>query len=167
MKQARQFVLIGMISVWVLAPSVNAVPPYPAPPKAELVKRSDLIAIVSVTKVTGRKVPRGKLIFDELCAVANVECVLKGTADDTIVLAYDDPVRRSVCGPPSLGEGRFLVFLKKHGTFFWRTDAWYGQHCIATTHVQWQLQHRQELNAAIKEIRYLAQQDLLKPGPRN
>jgi hypothetical protein len=73
-----------------------------------------------------------------------------------VVLAYDKWVASITCLPPSLYEGEFLVFLKKQGTFFTHTDEWYGQHSIATNHVQWQLQHPQELSAAIKEIERIA-----------
>jgi len=106
--------------------------------------------------VNGRKVRKGKSEFEELCALANVERVLKSTASKQVVLAYDDWVTNISCRPPSLYEGKFLVLLKRQGTFFTRTDEWYGQHTILTNHVHWLLQGPQELSAAISEIEQIA-----------
>ena len=155
MKQVRRCGLISILSVWMLAPFADAVPP-PPPTRGDLVNRSDVIAIVTVTKVSGRKVRNGKSEVEQLSALANVERVFKGVANDKVVLTYDEWDMSLGCRPPSLYEGKFLVFLKKQGTFFTRTDAWYGQHSITTNHVQWQMQRPQELSAAIREIEEIA-----------
>ena len=158
MKQVWRRGFLGVLSIWILAPFADAVPP-PPPTRADLVNRSDLIAIVTVTKVSGRKVRKGKSEFQELNARANVERVLKGAADKQVVLAYDEWVGSVVCRPPSLYEGKFLIFLKRQGTFFTRTDDWHGQHSITTNHVRWEIQHPQELSAAIREI-----EEIVKKG---
>lgn len=149
-------IFIYILSMWLLAPIADAVPP-PPPTRADLVKSSDVIAIVNVTKVDGRKIRKGKSEFWELCATANVERVLKGSPDDRIVVAYDEWIGRSVCRAPSLSEGRFLIFLQNHGAFFRRTDDWYGQHRIVGNQVRWELNHPQELKAAIREIEQIAE----------
>jgi hypothetical protein len=152
MKQERQCGLVGILSLWILTPFADAVPP-PAPTRAELVNHSDVIAIVTVTNVTGRTYRDNG---EQLRGFAHVERVLKGAASGRVVLAYNEPSISISCRPPSLFEGRFLVFLKKRGDVFWRTDDWYGQHRIATNHVRWELQHPQELSAAIREIERIA-----------
>jgi hypothetical protein len=134
-----------------LAAIVSAVPPI-GPSRADITKRSELVAIVTVSNVTSQVVGKPKNQVRQERASASVERVLKGTAPQRLVLAYDEPVTDILCTAPRLSSGRFLVFLRRDGDVFVRTDTWYSQHSIETNHVHWFLERTEPFDAAISQV---------------
>src|SRR5262245_25182093 len=121
-----------ILGVLLTVSAVHAVPPSP-PTLDDLTKRSDVIAIVSVTIVTDHvstKVAwkKGK----RQSAVATVKHIIKGTAPATVGLTYQGPPLQISCHPPSLATGEFMVFLRRDGKEFVRTDLWYSQVTVTT-----------------------------------
>src|SRR5688572_5093060 len=102
---------------------LHALPPVP-PDRAELIRHSDVVAIVTVTNVTERVVGKRKSRTQQQRADAKLERLVKGTAPQTLRITYDSPVSDVICRPDSLRSGRFLLFLRRDGETYVRTDAW-------------------------------------------
>ncbi len=118
-----------------------ALPP-PPPALGDLAKRSDLIAVVSVTnmvqridtRVSWRKwLPRREKWLRQ-SAVATVARSIKGKCPPSLLLAHEEAQGLS-CSPPHLGTGEYLVFLRWDGTSAIRTDRWYSQAVIVSNKV--------------------------------
>jgi len=143
---------ITIIATLVVATAlVRGLPPVQTP-KDSLVGHSEVVAIVTVANVTEQVVGKRKRQVRKQRADATVERILKGTAPQKFVLAYDEPVSNVSCRPPSLCTGRLLVFLRRDGDVFVRTHAWYSQHRIETNHVNWFLQRPEPFDEAVKEV---------------
>jgi hypothetical protein len=131
---------------------VRAVPPAP-PSIADLTKRSDVVAIVTITNVTDHV--STKVAWEKgsrQSAIAVVGRTLKGTVPRVMQLTFEgDPLKIS-CRAPNLSTGQFLVFLRRQGDSYTRTDAWYGQANIVTNHVSLPLEHPIPLETAVREI---------------
>jgi hypothetical protein len=147
-------IILGLVCAAAL---VRAVPP-PAPARIELAKRSELIAIVTVTNVTDRFTTdvawkRGQ----RQSAVATVNRIIKGTAPRTLRLTYAGPPLSLSCRPPNLSTGQFLMFLCRQGDGFVRTDNWYSQATITTNHVIFPMERAVDLKIAVDEIERIVQ----------
>lgn len=131
---------------------VQAVPPS-SPSRADLTKRSDLVAIVTITNVIDH-------VSTEVAwkqglrqsAIAVVDRTLKGTVPPTVRLTFEGEPLKISCRPPSLSTGQFLVFLRRQGDSYVRADTWYGQATIATNHVSFPLEHPVPLATVVREI---------------
>ena len=127
-------------------------PPSP-PSRADLTKRSDVVALVTVTNVTDHV--STKVAWEKGCrqsAIAVVNRTLKGAVPRVMHLTFEgDPLKMS-CRAPNLSTGQFLVFLRRQGDSYARTDAWYGQAKIVTNHVSFPLEYPIPLETAVREI---------------
>jgi hypothetical protein len=131
---------------------VLAVPPMPTS-RADLIKRSDLIAIVTLTNVTDAvSVEIASTSGQRQSATALVDRTIKGTAPQMLHLTLEGPPLSLSCRPPSLSTGRFLVFLRREGDGYVRTDTWYSQLPIITNHVSFSFGRPVRLETAIREI---------------
>ena len=147
-------IILGFVCV---TATVRAVPPGP-PTRADLAKHSDLIAIVTVTNVTEHISPKDAWERGtRQSAVAVVDRIIKGTATRTLHLDYNGPPMSLLCRPPGLSTGQFLVFLRRQGDGFVRTDDWYSQATIATNHVKFQMEQVVDLKNAVAELERIVQ----------
>lgn len=130
-----------------------AVPPV-APTVGDLARRSDVIAVVTITNVMERAHPGGAWnCGTHQSAVATVETVLKGRSPETLHLSHEAGPMSLSCRPPGLEVGRFLVFLHWENQILVRTDVWYSQAQLATNHVMFPMKSPMPWETVLAEIR--------------
>ena len=119
-----------------------------------------LLALVqedgSVTNLTEHFVGKRKHQTRKQEADATIERVLKGTAPQRLHLTFEEHSYIS-CRPTSLSEGRFLLFLRREGPAYVRTDRWYSQATIATNQVHLLLNPPVDLKTAVNQIEKIVQ----------
>jgi len=151
----RPFARLVVLLTFFAATFVQALPP--APPKlATLTSKSDLIAIVHVAEPVQK--PFGKRSNRVLLqrADATVERVLKGAPAEKVVLTFEDNLG-FLCRPSRLYKGRFLLFLKKDGDAYVRSDNWYSQAEITNKEVRWLLGAPSDVSTVIAEIQRIVE----------
>ena len=146
----RIFTIVSGLLITVA--SVRALPP-PSPKLEDLVAHSDFIAIVAVTNVRDHVSARvAWKTGPRQSAIAIVKRTLKGPSVATVRLTHHGSPLQITCRAPNLASGEFLVFLKRDGTNFVRTDRWYSQALITTNYVRLGLEQPVALESAITSI---------------
>ena len=124
-------------------------------PKAEMIQRSEVIALVQISKVEKAET-KGKVWTYHQKATARVEQVLKGKVPEEIALYGEEDF---ICARCRFAPGRYLLFLKRDGDLLTGANWHLSIRPVKGNQVEWYADDRgldlkpAPLAGVLKEIR--------------